>query len=494
MNLHPRALATLLMASPGCIADTLAISEGHPNTQESGADPTTAATLTTTSSTPTAPSTSSIATPLTLDTASVSASDSSDTTDTSDTGDDTTTGPEGPHPELYPYDRVHSPITAYVADRMRAIAPQPDTIDTTFVKAGGTTTASPNFMHCLSDDLAIVGMPPELIDTRDFFNLDIGAGITSFTRDSLAAMTAWPSFAVASALLDELDALHPRFAHVLVGTHDLADEQPTALYTFADNLLDIVDTLQLAGTVPILSTIPQRTDMPAKTDDIPRYNAVIRAAAQGRQLPLVDLELALRTLPMTGLGPDGVDLSVFTSAMVDRPCFFDEVGLSNGYNVRNRESLVALDRAKRVVIDSETELDLPQPGLRGSGTWDDPYEIPALPFVDLRSTADSPSDAWDAYAGACDAAKDESGPEVVYRLATAALINLRATVFDRTGVDVDILILGAPAPETCLKRNDFLITGPLPEGEYYIVVDTFAGDVPGGAAGEYILTVLDDGP
>ena len=162
---------------------------------------------------------------MTLDTASVSASDSSDTTDTSDTGDDTTTGPEGPHPELYPYDRVHSPITAYVADRMRAIAPQPDTIDTTFVKAGGTTTASPNFMHCLSDDLAIVGMPPELIDTRDFFNLDIGAGITSFTRDSLAAMTAWPSFAVASALLDELDALHPRFAHVLVGTHDLADEQ-----------------------------------------------------------------------------------------------------------------------------------------------------------------------------------------------------------------------------------------------------------------------------
>src|SRR5262245_10725655 len=42
---------------------------------------------------------------------------------TSSTGEETTTtGPDQAHPELYPYDRTHSPITAYVADNLRAIA------------------------------------------------------------------------------------------------------------------------------------------------------------------------------------------------------------------------------------------------------------------------------------------------------------------------------------------------------------------------------------
>lgn len=406
-------------------------------------------------------------------------------------GEESTTGPEGPHPELYPYDRVHSPITAYVAEQMRAIAPTIDTVDTRFSKVGGTTTASVNFQQCLAVDADIMELPPELLATRDFFNVDLGNGITSFNRDSAAAMMAWSSVDLAAGpVAAELAAIHPRFAHVLVGTHDLASDQPAAMFAFAENLLVIVDDLMAGGAVPILSTLPQRTDMPAKTPFIPRYNAIIRGVAQGRQIPLVDLELALQAVPLLGLGPDGIDLSVFQSAMVDRPCFFDEAGLQGGYNVRNLESVVALDRAKRVVVNGEAELDPPQPGLRGSGTVDDPFEIPGLPFVDLRTTKGAPSDVLASYSGVCDANQDESGPEVVYHLDVDALVNLRVIVFDRTGVDVDIHVLDNPDPSTCLKRDDKEITGPLPEGDYTLVVDTFAGDFPGGLPGEYILVVL----
>lgn len=481
-----RGLALALVCAPACARGV--------SLEGSGADETFAVTDMGTSqaSTPTEPPAETTAPETTIadETSGTTGADvPTSGSEGSSGGDESTTGVEGPHPELYPYDRVHSPITAFVAERMRAVAPTVDTVDARFAKIGGTTTANPNFQQCLGDDMAIMEMPPDLLATRDFFNVDLGAGITPYTRDSMAAVAAASSAMLVAPVEAELTAIHPRFAHVLVGTHDLASDQPAAMFTFAENLMVIVDSLIAGGAVPILSTLPQRTDMPAKTAYIPRYNAIIRGVAQGRQIPLVDLELALRTVPMSGLGPDGIDLSAFVSAMVDRPCFFNEVGLQNGYNVRNLESLVALDRAKRVVINGEEELDAPQPGLQGSGTVDDPFEIPGLPFVDMRTTTGAPS-VIDSYSGVCDAMQDESGPEVNYHLDVDSLVNLRVLVFDPQGVDVDIHVLDNPDPSSCLKRNDKEITGPLPEGDYTIVVDTFAGDFPGGLPGEYILVVL----
>lgn len=432
----------------------------------------------------------------TSDSDSTSTGDEMPTDPLDDTGpgdDTTTTGPELPHPELYPYDRVHSPITAFTAERMRGIPSAMGTMDTVFAKVGGTTTASANFMQCLADVDTIMELPPELQATRTHFNVDLGGGVTPYTRESAAALVDGTSTDVGAGLVaTETAAILPRFAHVLVGTHDLAGEQPAALFTFADKLLDIVDQVMTGGAVPILSTLPQRTDVPEKLPFIPRYNAVIRAVAQGRQVPLVDLNLALAGAPNFGLRDDGVDLSAFVSADVERPCFFNEAGLAGGYNVRNLESMRALDRAKQVVVDMVPELDAPQPGLRGSGTVDDPYIIPSLPFVDLRSTADSTSDLFASYGGACDPMIDESGPEVLYKLEVDDPIDLRVMVFDRGGVDVDVHVLSAPDPATCLKRNDKEVTGPLEDGDFTIVVDSYAGEVPSGAAGEYVIVVLAD--
>lgn len=415
-------------------------------------------------------------------------------------GEETTTGADEPHPELYPTDRTHSPISAYVADRLRAIAAAPagvDKRDGVFAKIGGASSASANFMQCFQTDAAIKELPAELMPTVTHFrSVDLGMGVTAFDRVSKAAQAGFTSVDLVTGGLtpinDEMATILPRFAHILVGTHDLEKDQPAELYTFADNLLGVVDTLITIGVVPIVSTIPQRSDLPLKDPFVVRYNHVLRAVAQGRQVPLVDLNRELAMLPNLGLTAMG-DLSVFVSAMVDRPCHFGESALQNGYNVRNLEDLRALDRARQVVVDEVPELDPPGPRLKGAGTPGDPYQIPGLPFVDLQTTAGSPSDSFDNYMGVCDAAKDESGPERVYRFDLDKDVNLRVMVFDRGMVDVDVHVLqNEAATDQCLSRNDKEISGMLGEGTYYVVVDSYAGDVPGGAAGEYMLVVMAD--
>ncbi len=422
------------------------------------------------------------------------------TGDTSSGGEETTTSEDLPHPELYPDDRTQSPITQFVADNMRAIAAAPAGADKdphVFAKIGGSTTASVNYMQCFALDATIQDLPaePTLQSTIEHFRMTDLGGVTAFNRVSLAAMPGWSSEELYTGMPSPVEAevteIKPRFASLLIGTHDLDLEQPAQLWPFSDHVLDIVDSLLAAGVIPIVSTIPQRTDLPAKNLFVPRYNAVLRAAAQGRQIPLVDLDLALSGLPMAGLTATG-DLSVYASAMVDRPCHFNELALMSGYNVRNLEDLRALDRARQVVVEETPELDPPGPRLQGSGTMAKPFVIPSLPFVDLRSTADSTSDVIDAYGGVCDDSKDESGPEVFYKLEVPDQINVRIMVFDRGAVDVDVHVLSDLAAEKCLKRNDREVAGPLPPGTYYIAVDSFAGDVPGGAVGEYSLVVMAD--
>ncbi len=489
-----RSLALLMVGAPAC-AGGVGLGDETAAQQTSGSGGASGSSGDTTAVTPTEAGSTSTGGP---DTSSGDSSSSGgESSSSSSGGDETTTGADEPHPELYPTDRTHSPISAYVADRLRAIAAAPAGVDkrpAVFAKIGGSTSASANFMQCFQTDAAIKELAPELMPTVTHFrSVDLGMGVTAFDRVSVAAKAGFTSTDLVTGaptpINDEVAAILPRFAQILVGTHDLEKDQPAELYTFADNLLGTVDTLITIGVVPILSTIPQRSDLPLKDPFVARYNAVVRAVAQGRQIPLVDLHRELAMLPNLGLTAMG-DLSVFVSAMVDRPCHFGESALQNGYNVRNLEDLRALDRAKQVVVDAVAELDPPGPRLLGAGTPADPYEVPSLPFVDLQTTMGSPSDGFDMYTGVCDAAKDESGPERVYRFELASDANLRVMVFDRGMVDVDVHLLQEPTPDKCLARNDKEINGPLGSGTYYVVVDSYAGNVPGGAAGEYMLVVM----
>lgn len=416
-----------------------------------------------------------------------------ETTEGSGSTSGTSGGPEDGG-ELYPLDQVQSPITPTIAAALEAIAAKgPDKSDGVFAKIGGSSTASGNFMSCFADPMTIVGLDPGLTGAVDFFNTTMaGMGTTSFNRVSLAAMAGWTAAEVLAGmpapLASEVGEISPRFAVVLFGTQELEQLQPDALFTFADNLQGVVDGLVAGGTVPILTTLPPRTMPPELAIEVPRYNALIRAIAQGYRVPLIDLNLALSTLPGQGLAADGIDLSVSVDAnMVATPCTFDLMGKINGYNVRNLVTIEALDRARKVVVEGMPGPDT-APLLAGAGTMDKPFVIPGLPFSDMRSTQDSVSDVIDIYEGAC-AAIDESGPEYVYELTVVDKTEIRAMVFVRDGVDVDLHLLTLQDIKTCVKRDDKLLSGPLDPGTYYLAVDTLGAATPG----QFALVVLPGG-
>ena len=108
-----------------------------------------------------------------------------------------------------------------------------------FAKIGGSSTASANFMQCFGDDATIQDLPeePSLTATIESFRVvDLG-GVTAFNHESLAAMAGFTSDVLVTGMptpVDaEVEAIKPRFAQVLVGTHDLEKDQHAQLWVFA---------------------------------------------------------------------------------------------------------------------------------------------------------------------------------------------------------------------------------------------------------------------
>jgi hypothetical protein len=234
-----------------------------------------------------------------------------------------------------------------------------------------------------------------------------------------------------------MDALDPVLAVVMFGTNDIGWFSPDHVHTldwYHGHMFDLVDALLEAGIVPILSTIPPRDDNSELDAWVPTFNAVIRAMAQGRQIPLVDFHRELMPLGDHGLSGDGVHPNAYASDA----CTLTSEGLAYGYNVRNWVTLTALDRARRAAIEDGGPLDDSAPRLEGQGTAADPFVVTGNPFVDVRDSAQSGSSDLDTYD--CSGA-DESGPEYVYRLTVTEAVRLRAVVLDRGDVDVDIHLL-----------------------------------------------------
>jgi hypothetical protein len=199
----------------------------------------------------------------------------------------------------------------------------------------------------------------------------------------------------------------------------------------------------------------------------------------------VDLEAGLRAIDGYGLSGDGVHLDAFYDGGY-RACDLGPEGLEHGNNTRNLLILDALDRARRAVLEGEV-LDEPGPALEGEGTAGDPLEI-TLPFTDLRDTRDGFASDIDAYGG-CDASLDESGPEVVYRFELTTRTTIRALVFDRGAVDIDLHLLGdGVSGADCLLRDDSDLETTLDPGRYHLVLDSY---VSGGEerSGEYLLVL-----
>ena len=297
----------------------------------------------------------------------------------------------GPPPTRYPPDALLSPLTPAVTAHLRAIAARQPRREDVFAKVGCSITASPRFMRCLAEDEADLGPFERLWPALVHFGGGDAAGTDPFRRVSKAA---WPGWSVANVLAGgdhspleaELSALDPRFALVMFGTNDI---ERGDVADFGRRLWRLVDRLTDGGVIPILSTIPPRADRPLVGAEVARYNGVIRGLAQGRRVPLIDLNRALRFLPGAGLTRDGVHLDTFRREKQLAACDFTEAALKHGYNTRN-----LLNLAARVVRGGQILAAILDP-LDGRS---DPFNAPGeqrLLCVDVALEAECSADIRD---------------------------------------------------------------------------------------------------
>jgi hypothetical protein len=357
-----------------------------------------------------------------------------------------------------------------------------------FAKVGDSITVNPSFLGCFAGSDVNLAASAALEPTRAFFTQTLADGSkTSFDRATLAAVVGWSAGAALtgspSPIAQEVSAIAPAFAVIMFGTNDT---YPGGAQKFERSLLADVDALLALGVVPLMSTIPPRGDSAVDNALVPETNAIIRAIAQYRQVPLMDFWATLVDLPDYGLAGDNLHPAVYLAGGVYHGCWFTDPALLEGMNQRNRITLESLDRARRFLL-AAAEPEPAPPDLAGAGTPDDPFVVDALPFVDDRDTSTSSSHAFDVYS--C-APQDESGPELVYRITLEATTKLRATVYSDAGADIDLHWLTAPAADACVARDDKAIELTAGPGTYTLVADTFVTQgVP--QSGGYRLTIVE---
>jgi hypothetical protein len=253
----------------------------------------------------------------------------------------------------------------------------PSLSSNSFSKLGDSITASPKFLTCFADPAVHVA------DAEQTLAAFRSTPELPFSRESQSAENGWsawqPLAGNPSPLLAELSATQGRFALLMLGTNDIETSRVT---TFGRRLIKLVDALLAHGVVPIISTIPERRDREASRLKVPRFNVVIRAVAQLRQVPLVDLHYALGALPNEGLSSDGIHPNVYRASGVVRACEFSAPGLRHGFNVRNLETLRALDRARKAVTGAMTpEPNVPRFVQRAPGELE--WRVTGLPTIDM---------------------------------------------------------------------------------------------------------------
>jgi hypothetical protein len=377
-------------------------------------------------------------------------------------------------------------MSAAVVDRLSAVLATTRYRKDVFMKVGDSITASADFLNCFAGSEVELDTHSALEPSLRFFTKTLAdATRTSFDRTSDAALFGWnaygPLAGVAPVPLDrEIAAVRPAFAIVMFGTNDI---ETSGVIPFERDLRGLVDRILAANIVPLLSTIPPRSD-PAINAVVTEINAIVRAVAQYRQVPYLDLWQAMSPLPQLGLQADGVHPSRYSSGAA-HSCWLTPDGLRFGFNQRNLITLEALDRVRRFLENGEAPEAAPA-ALAGAGTWSDPRVIDALPFVDDGDTSRSRTTRATVYA--C-GAQDESGPEIVYKVTLPATTKLRARVYADDHADIDLHWLSGPDPTTCTARADRTLDVTAGPGTFYLSADTpVSGGVP--QSGGYRLSLV----
>jgi len=155
-------------------------------------------------------------------------------------------------------------------------------------------------------------------------------------------MSMWANPAVCqegeSPLECEFRLHRPSVAIVMFGTSDLLVMSPAQFNTFMRQIVD--DSIE-AGVIPILSTFPGNLGFWKETI---LYNQIVVRIALDYDLPLINLWLALESLPNHGLEPDGFHLGEPPYGM---SCVLTDPYLSTGYTTRNLVTMQTLDAVWR---------------------------------------------------------------------------------------------------------------------------------------------------
>ncbi len=385
--------------------------------------------------------------------------------------------PPSPSVVIYPENRRHSPITPAIAARLQVIASAAARDARVFAKVGDSNTAATPFLHCFDGGPVDLGSNTALAPTIDYFQQGNAAGNSPFVRASLAAANGWTAREAITGtphpFAREVTAINPRTAMVMYGTNETRSGR--TLDELGSDLWTLVDDAIARGVVPVLSTVPPINGLPSVDARIPTVNRVIRAIAQGRQIPLIDLHRDLGALSNRGLGPDGIHLTTASGG----GCILSAAGLGSGYNMRNLVTIEALARVLAALGDTASDASA---SLRvGAGTATDPY-VGAPPFVDLANTAGGTS-GFASYA--CGGAA-QNGREVVYRIDLTSAATITASLVDRGAVDSNVYILtGVAAPTSCVASGDTSATASVGPGSVFIVVDSAST----ATEGEYVLVV-----
>jgi hypothetical protein len=420
---------------------------------------------------------------------------------------------------LYPTDTTHSPITAGVATSLRNIAATVATRNThNFMKIGdpimGDALGSPNqviqgdFFGCVESAAPIKDLSSyaSLQTTIDYFKQGVVAGKTPFSHVSQCTRENLTSWDLLSQKLmpPEIMDTNPSLAFIMFGSVDIGNggtftPSPQVDWVkfrdYAQAMLEIEDTLIAAGVIPVIFSMPPRLSSGNPVVQTPTFVALTRAIAQGRQTPFIDFNLPMQKLADKGLESDGLHITQYEVSGSPRNCVMTEDGLKHGYNLMNLLGLQALERVKKVVVDGSPSLDATAPSLAGQGTVDAPFEVPGLPFSDLRDLAKSTSKTFESYTG-CGSTK-ESGGEYVYRLNLATSTRVRAVVIDRKGgpVSAHVYRLSGPSASSCVTSQSSnpssggLSAGTLAAGTHYFAVDSTS--VAAGRVAEYMLVLIE---
>jgi hypothetical protein len=217
----------------------------------------------------------------------------------------------------------------------------------TFVKVGDCMTHTPYFLIPIGEEDYDLGEYADLQATIDYFMTD---DLNSFSRESQAAAGGFNSASILdslwanpefcevgeSPLSCEFRHVTPSIALIMFGTNDVFYLPEDQFDYFMRSI--VIETLR-NNTLPVLSTFPHRPEFPEKSI---LYNQIVANIATEYELPLINLWLALETLPYQGVDPED-PTHMTTPSESDAVCYFIGENLEAGFTVRNLLTLQTLD-------------------------------------------------------------------------------------------------------------------------------------------------------